>query len=343
MLNPFVKVIAGLLALVAIAVPSIRVLLPGILEQDPPTPEARVRIAVHTPDQARDLSVNVVQFISRTGKLRFFVQLFSDVNPASDYDISILVFPSEGSYLPEMTCKNGNSKYGGIDVQRHTHANDVQQDSLRELAHLVFEDSSRPMYELSTRSTAMPASDPINPRSFAADPKYDLNCVLAPGATVDTTGTYFPTGDRAANADQKMLNFARVMWLRHAATETSYPIYDDPQPTDGTIWVRSAFERDPAYFMLDSSSQFEYVQENWIYDEQPMQMGSDVPTCRRDLCWGRDVWAYLQKTNYDRVKNMKSFLLGIATSLIITIIGFSVKSGIEHIKIRRAVPNPPWP
>ncbi len=73
-----------------------------------------------------------------------------------------------------------------------------------------------------------------------------------------------------------------------------------------------------------------------------MQMGSDFPTCRRDLCWGRDVWVYLQKTNYDRVKNMKSFLLGIATSLIITIIGFSVKSGIEHIKIRRAAPSPPW-
>lgn len=67
--NPVVKVIAGLVALVALAVPSVRVLLPGILEHDPPTPEARVRIAVHTPDEARDLSVNVSKFISRTGRV----------------------------------------------------------------------------------------------------------------------------------------------------------------------------------------------------------------------------------------------------------------------------------
>jgi hypothetical protein len=67
-----------------------------------------------------------------------------------------------------------------------------------------------------------------------------------------------------------------------------------------------------------------------------MRMGTNNPLCRRDVCWSRDVWVYLQKTNYDRVKSTKSFLLGIAASLITTIIGFSVKAGIGHFKERRA-------
>lgn len=351
--RPLFRFVAGVAALIALVVPSVRVLLPGILEQDPPTPEAVIRLLIHTPDQARDLSVNVRQSIRKDGSLSFGVDLTSEVAPFVGHDVTVAIFPLEGEYLPDIECDGEYDPNPTVKVVRNVTAPyNVKAPSVAVITQHLFgmdEPGSPPrqLHEVSTRLTAGIPNDPASLRSVWARSASYLSCRVESGASVTTTGTYFPRGNSAADAPRKMLNFARIMWLRHSfleASEAKQPTYGDPLPTDGTIWAGWAYERDDRYQMVDASAEFEYLRENWAYEETPMRMGSTNPACTREVCWGRDQWVYLQRTNYDRVKSTKSFLLGITVSLITTIVGFSARAAILHFKgRRRQVSAPPSP
>ena len=342
--RPLFRFVAGIASLIALVVPSVRVLLPGILDQDPPTPEAVIRLLVHTPDEARDLSVNVRQTIDKNGSLWFTVFLTSEVAPFVTHDVTVALFPLEGEYLPDIECDGEYDQNPTVKVVRNmTAPNNVKAPSVAILTEQLFgldEPGSPPrqLHEISTRLTADIANDPASPRSVWEGFASKLSCRVESGASVTTTGTYFPRGNSAADSPRKVLNFARIMWLRHSvfeASEAKQPTYSDPLPTDGTIWAAWAYERDDRYQMVDASAEFEYLREVWAYEETPMRMGSTNPACTRETCWGRDQWVYLQRTNYDRVKSTKSFLLGITVSLITTIVGFSARAAILHFKGRR--------
>ena len=157
LLRPILKLAAGILALVALAVPTFRVLLPGVLEPDPPSPHNRVRILIHTPVDIHDLSVNVEQSVAKNGELTFRVSLYSPVTGGT-HDVNIAVFVAEGYFLPELKCKQESLLDPSTDpstVKKFTEASEIPDLDLRRIASAtapgVVVDDPQGYYFVSTR------------------------------------------------------------------------------------------------------------------------------------------------------------------------------------------------